>query len=223
MGTVRVTSWYPKFSGSHFGLPPCSIHEMTGLGGKIVWTVTYSRRPHFPLPPWHSLMRVEIICLWCKWLVQRFRSERLRVRSATFTPSAHVRRQYLPVWPPMLYNYLYLYLKEMCCEAGNVWLKFNNVAFVSVWTFYDVYSLTVPQIISFILVHNHTLSYTPELENAFPANCSKGIIWQKKKNTSLTSFVSCGVLDERAVRELRRVCKILFRLASWGGFTALKS
>ena len=37
-----------------------------------------------------------------QWLVQRFRSERLRVRSrrsATFTPSAHVRRQYLPVWP----------------------------------------------------------------------------------------------------------------------------
>ena len=37
-----------------------------------------------------------------QWLVQRFRSERLRVRSrrsATFTPSAHVRRQCLPVWP----------------------------------------------------------------------------------------------------------------------------
>ena len=39
------------------------------------------------------------------WLVQRFRSERLRVRSqrsATFTPSALVRRQSLPVWPPTL-------------------------------------------------------------------------------------------------------------------------
>ena len=37
-----------------------------------------------------------------QWSVQRFRSERLRVRSrrsATFTPSAHVRRQSLPVWP----------------------------------------------------------------------------------------------------------------------------
>ena len=48
-----------------------------------------------------------------QWLVQRFRSERLRVRSrrsATFTPSAHVRRQSLPVWPPTLNNYLYLYL-----------------------------------------------------------------------------------------------------------------
>ena len=43
--------------------------------------------------------------LWCKWLVQRFRSERLRgrsQRSATYTPSAHVRRQSLPVWPPTL-------------------------------------------------------------------------------------------------------------------------
>ena len=37
--------------------------------------------------------------------MQRFRSERLRVRSrrsATFTPSAHVRRQSLPVWSPTL-------------------------------------------------------------------------------------------------------------------------
>ena len=39
--------------------------------------------------------------MWCpvvQWFVQRFRSERLRVRSrrsATFTPSAHVRRQLL--------------------------------------------------------------------------------------------------------------------------------
>ena len=49
-----------------------------------------------------------------QWLVQRFRSERLRVRSrrsATFTPSAHVRRQSLPVWPPTLNNYLYLYYR----------------------------------------------------------------------------------------------------------------
>ena len=40
-----------------------------------------------------------------QWLVQPFRSERLRVRSrwsATFTPSAHVRRQSLSVWPSTL-------------------------------------------------------------------------------------------------------------------------
>ena len=47
-----------------------------------------------------------------QWLVQRFRSERLRVRSrrsATFTPSAHVRRQSLPVWPPTLNLYLFFF------------------------------------------------------------------------------------------------------------------
>ena len=40
-----------------------------------------------------------------QWLVQRFRSERLRVRSrrsATSTPSANGRRQSLSVWPPRL-------------------------------------------------------------------------------------------------------------------------
>ena len=35
-----------KFNGSHFGLPPSSIHQMTGLGGKMVWTMTYAHRPH---------------------------------------------------------------------------------------------------------------------------------------------------------------------------------
>ena len=34
------------FNGSHFGLPPSSIHRMTGLGGKIVWTMTHSHKPH---------------------------------------------------------------------------------------------------------------------------------------------------------------------------------
>ena len=46
MGLVRITSWYPEFNGSHFGLPPSSIHTMTGLGGKMVWTMTYSNRLH---------------------------------------------------------------------------------------------------------------------------------------------------------------------------------
>ena len=62
-----------------------------------------------------------------QWLVQRFRSERLRVRSrrsATFTPSAHVRRQSLPVWPPTLKfnNYLYLYHgeRELVPNRDNV-------------------------------------------------------------------------------------------------------
>ena len=54
---------------------------------------------------------------WCKWLVQRFRSESLWVRSqrsAIFTPSAHVRRQSrcLPVcnWPPTFNKIPLLYL-----------------------------------------------------------------------------------------------------------------
>ena len=47
MGLVRITSWYPNFNGSHFGLPPSEIHRMTGLPPKIVWTMTYSHRPHW--------------------------------------------------------------------------------------------------------------------------------------------------------------------------------
>ena len=36
MGLVRITSWYPIFNGSHFGLPPSEIDRMTGLPPKIV-------------------------------------------------------------------------------------------------------------------------------------------------------------------------------------------
>ena len=42
MGPVCTTSWYTEFNGSHFGLPPSSIHRMTGLGGNFVWTMTNS-------------------------------------------------------------------------------------------------------------------------------------------------------------------------------------
>ena len=35
MGLVRITSWYPNFNGSHFGMPPREIHRMTGLPPKI--------------------------------------------------------------------------------------------------------------------------------------------------------------------------------------------
>ena len=44
---VHITSWYPKFNGSHFGLPPISIHKKTGLGSKMVCTMTFGRRTHF--------------------------------------------------------------------------------------------------------------------------------------------------------------------------------
>ena len=46
IGLVRTTSWYPYFDGRHFGLPSSEIHRMTGLPPKIVWTMTYSHRPH---------------------------------------------------------------------------------------------------------------------------------------------------------------------------------
>ena len=46
MGGVCIPSWYPNFNGNHFGLPPSEIHRMTGLGGKMAWTMTYSHRPH---------------------------------------------------------------------------------------------------------------------------------------------------------------------------------
>ena len=53
MGLVRITSWYPEFNGSHFGLPPSSIHQMTGLGGKMVWTMMFLHIPHlYQLNDW---------------------------------------------------------------------------------------------------------------------------------------------------------------------------
>ena len=50
MGLVRISSWYPNFNGSHFGLPPSEIHRMTGLPPKFVWGMTYSHRPHSRQP-----------------------------------------------------------------------------------------------------------------------------------------------------------------------------
>ena len=39
MGAVRITSLNPKFNGSHFGLPPSSIHRMTGWVAisRVLW------------------------------------------------------------------------------------------------------------------------------------------------------------------------------------------
>ena len=42
MGAVRMTSWYSDFNESS---PPSPIHKMTGLGGKMMWTMTYAHRP----------------------------------------------------------------------------------------------------------------------------------------------------------------------------------
>ena len=53
IGLVRITSWYPNFNGSHFGLPPSEIHRMTGLPPKIVWTMTYSQSRPIPESVWN--------------------------------------------------------------------------------------------------------------------------------------------------------------------------
>ena len=86
MGLVRIMSWYPEVNGSHCGLPPSSIHRMTGLGGKMVWTLTYSHRPHsfFDFAPalcrsvcppllLHVLLYPVFLTVealkWCRWFV----------------------------------------------------------------------------------------------------------------------------------------------------------
>ena len=47
MGAVRITSLIPKFNGSHFGLPPSSIHRMTGwvANSRILWLYICARPP----------------------------------------------------------------------------------------------------------------------------------------------------------------------------------
>ena len=45
-GCAHYVTGYPKFTGSHFGLPTSSIHRMTRLGGNFMWTMTYLHRPH---------------------------------------------------------------------------------------------------------------------------------------------------------------------------------
>ena len=44
MWLVRITSWYPNFNRSHFGLPPSDINRMTGLPPKVVWTTTLAKK-----------------------------------------------------------------------------------------------------------------------------------------------------------------------------------
>ena len=45
MGAVRITSLNSKFNVSHFGLPPSSIHRMTGWVANFPYTMTYATRP----------------------------------------------------------------------------------------------------------------------------------------------------------------------------------
>ena len=42
-------------NGSHFGLPPNSIHKTTRLGSKDVWTMAYAQRPYlFLAQNWYN-------------------------------------------------------------------------------------------------------------------------------------------------------------------------
>ena len=65
MGLVHITSLYLHFNGSHFGLPSSEIPRMTGLAGKIVWTMTYSHRPHcFSRQEWFICVMLFVHCRW---------------------------------------------------------------------------------------------------------------------------------------------------------------
>ena len=94
-----------------------------------------------------------------QWLVQRFWSERFRVRSrrsATFTPSAHVRRQSLPVWPISLYLYnsedvkwtkkLSIFLKVLLSKVrdGAAGSLFHFKPFLETCVFFQP-SVNIPQ------------------------------------------------------------------------------
>ena len=47
MGSVHIRSWYSKSNGSHVCFPPSFFHRMTGLGGKLMWTMVHLYMPHF--------------------------------------------------------------------------------------------------------------------------------------------------------------------------------
>ena len=82
MGAIRITSWYPKFNGSHFYfcLPPSSIHRTIRLGGEMMWT---AHRPHWfisfdcfssNLPQW-SFRFLDSFLFFFSWQVtNRYRS-----------------------------------------------------------------------------------------------------------------------------------------------------
>ena len=60
-GAVRITPWYPKFNGNHFGLPSCSIHKMTGLD----WGGGGGGGGQFRCERWsHGIMRTDPILLF---------------------------------------------------------------------------------------------------------------------------------------------------------------
>ena len=48
--TVCITSWYPNSNGSHFGLPPNSVHRMVSLEPGPTWLLIRTGSP-FPWRP----------------------------------------------------------------------------------------------------------------------------------------------------------------------------
>ena len=67
---------YPKFNGSHFGLPPSDIHRMTSLGGKMVWTMTYSYMVH-------QLLNVQVLPFQLSLLL-RYKFDMTKKKLAAF-------------------------------------------------------------------------------------------------------------------------------------------
>ena len=75
MRAVRITSWYPEFNGRHFGLPPNSIHRMTGWQNGV--NDENAHRPdctilgEFPMKPKHVHFQTPFgavtQCLQWKW------------------------------------------------------------------------------------------------------------------------------------------------------------
>ena len=55
VGPLCITSWYPKFNGGHFGLPPSSIRRMTGLGGNF-FCVNSDKFAQAPFAKWLPLL-----------------------------------------------------------------------------------------------------------------------------------------------------------------------
>ena len=56
-GLCTITSWYPKFNGSHFGWPPSSIHRVSGLGAFVFHLLFALSLSLFLSPFSHVLMR----------------------------------------------------------------------------------------------------------------------------------------------------------------------
>ena len=85
MGLVRITSWYPNFNGSHFGLPPSEIHRK-------YWTATHNRVNYDVFA--QALLRV-CVCV-CVWYQTPFSSRHESGRSLFLSTGKHLIVGQLP-------------------------------------------------------------------------------------------------------------------------------